>query len=93
MRYPVDRTSDDGLETQIWQFESMIPYSSEPAKLVVAVYGIGTRKTRRHKWDWHYRYERGMRQRSNMKAEQVPLPDDVKAEALSLFMDSVVVEV
>jgi hypothetical protein len=93
MRYPVDRTSDDGLSQTRWEFETIQRYHHEAPRLVIWFYGTGTRKTRRHKWEWAAAYRRGNRNLSNVAQASVPLPDDVKAEALSLFMDSVVVEV
>ena len=92
MRYPVDRTSDDGLQTTIWEFQLLENIGRTP-KLVVDAYMTGTRPSKRHKFQWTAKYVRGMRNRSDLKAEQVPLPDDVKAEALQLVMQSITIEV
>lgn len=92
MRYPVDRTSDDGLQTTIWEFDLIAPMGLR-AKIVVDSYMTGTRPSKRHKFQWTAKYVRGMRNRSDLKAEQVPLPDDVKAEALQLVMQSITIEV
>lgn len=93
MRYPVDRTSDDGLQTTIWQFEEYQDRMGGQVRLKVYIYQTGTRATRRHGWKWDKFYARTERRNSNITPAQVPLPDDVKAEALQLFMDSVSVEI
>ena len=93
MRYPVDRTSEDGLQTTIWQFEEYQQYMGAQVNLIVAIYQTGTRATRRHGWKWDKFYHRTERRNSNITADQVPLPDDVKAEALQLFFDSVTIGV
>ena len=95
MRYPVDRTSDDGLQTTIWGFELSVPNSFSSPVLRLWQYASGTRKTRRHKWVWNRFYERLGRNNLeiSIRAEQVPLPDDVKAEALQLVMQSITIEV
>ena len=91
MRYPVDRTSEDGLQTTIWKFEPYQEFYGDTICLRLETYQTGTRKTRRHGWIWKTTFFRTNPRSSTIAAKDVPLPDDVKAEAILLFFDSVTI--
>lgn len=78
---------DDDLHSQVWRFY----YFDDRHVLTVDHYSRSTRKTKRHKWvsaASYYRLSRGSVDGHSINEEQVPLPDDVVAEAKQKFMDA-----
>lgn len=70
----------------IWEFSFMSTYRGQ---LIVSSYKEQTRATKRHNWR-NERYYNDMDKRiSTMKAEDVPLPQWVKDDAIGLFVDLV----
>ena len=91
----VERIESDGLSRQVWRFHSMSGYGSGPTFLRVEYYGREARATKRHKWviaqGTRYTSFDDRPYNSGIKPEDVPLPGDIAEEALSRFVQSVVV--
>jgi hypothetical protein len=79
------RQSDD-LNRQVWQFDFM-DYYNKPL-VVLNYYRLQSRPTKRHNWRNSEYWER-LGRGSSLKMDEVPLPDDVKQEALQAFMGQV----
>lgn len=90
----VSRISEDGLSRQIWRFSVMAPHADTGAvHLIVKYYGLEKRPTTRSKFraDPATRYDFSDRRRYNsgISDVDVPLPDDVAAEAAGMITVSV----
>jgi hypothetical protein len=79
----VTRRSDDGLSEQFWRFAMWADHGGKKVVLSLADYQVRSRPSTRHKMKVDHKWSR-MDQRSyhsDIKAADVPLPDDVVAEA------------
>lgn len=89
----VERVAEDGLSRQIWRFHVITGYGN--TILRVEYYGRETRSSKRHKWITapakRYASFDPRPYNSGIAAKDVPLPDDVAAEAKDRFMHAVVV--
>lgn len=90
----VERIEEGGLSRKVWRFHASIGYSL-PATLRVSFYGLETRPSTRHKWRsepaTRYTSDDPRRYNSGIEAKDVPLPNDVAAEAKDILMRSIVV--
>lgn len=88
-RTEIIRESAEARARQVWVFN----YFDWAHALYLISYKSESRPTKRHNWRlgeyWFYLDERG----SKIKAEAVPLPFDVMAEARAAFMDSLKIEI
>lgn len=88
----VTRPDPDGLSQQVWTFTLVDSYSAGAA-LRVARYETQTRATRRHGWVGPYYDAMDNRHYHAIKPADVPLPDDVKTDALQQLLARVTVTV
>ena len=92
-RIEVERVESDGLSRQVWRFHSTSGFGSQPNILRVEYYGREQRASKRHKWvqreATRYSSYDHRAYYSGVAAKDVPLPDDVAAEAKDKFMQSV----
>jgi hypothetical protein len=91
----VERADADGLSRQIWHFHLTTGFGSMSNVLRVELYASETRPTKRHKWvtlaSKRYSSFDNRSYYSGIKAEDVPLPDDVLTEAKDILVKSIVV--
>jgi hypothetical protein len=87
-RIEVTRESEDRLSDQVWQFTVAADWSAE-IRVMLDYFAERTRPTTRHKMklaDGRPRQWSRMEQRayfSGIEAKDVPLPDDVRDEAIA----------
>jgi hypothetical protein len=85
-RIRVERAVSDGCYREVWEFST---YAAERGVLVLDAYDRQSRPSRRHKWrsSTHhgFAYQRLEPRYSTIKAEEVPLPDDVVEAAKQAF--------
>jgi hypothetical protein len=85
-RILVERAAPDGCHREVWEFST---YAAESARLVLQAYDRQSRPSRRHKWrsSTHlgFAYQRLEPRYSTIKAEEVPLPNDVVEAAKQAF--------
>lgn len=90
----VERVEAGGLSREVWRFRAEMGYSGPPT-LRVVFYGLEERPSSRHKWRSlpakRYTSSDPRPYNSGIKAQAVPLPVDVAAQAKDLFMHSVTV--
>lgn len=82
MSIEVTRTAEDGLSEQSWRFVIYADYTSK-VTLSLSSYHVLTRASPRHKMRIVSKWVRADQRSyfSDIKAADVPLPDDVVAEA------------
>lgn len=89
----VERIEPDCLSRQVWRFHATTGYGSQPNILRVEYYGQEQRATKRHKWvslpATRYTSFDDRRYNSGIAAKDVPLPDDVAAQAKDVFINSI----
>jgi hypothetical protein len=89
VRIEVTREAPDRLSDQVWQFSVSSDWSSDEVRLLLGYYARRQRATTRHKMkleagrpsQWDRTEQRSYH--SGIEANDVPLPDDVKAEAIA----------
>lgn len=80
----VTREAIDGLSDQVWRFHVLTSYSGENVTLRLAYYAVRERPTKRHKQTVLKKWD-SMDKRSyysDVPTSCVPLPDDVRLEAV-----------
>jgi hypothetical protein len=78
----INRDSDDGLQRRTWRFIRL------DDQLVVDGYAELARENKRQKFKQTQFYERLRRRESTLKVDTVPLSDDIKSEAIDVFLTS-----
>ena len=84
----VERLSADGLSREVWRFSVFSPRFGSASRVDIALgyYGKEVRASTRHKFKpeaqsrWSFDDQR--RYNSGISASEVPLPDDVKQQAI-----------
>jgi hypothetical protein len=93
----VSRKSADGLREELWQFSASTSYygGSDTVTLMLSYYAKRERPSTRHKMkvgasnsQWSRMEQRSYF--SGLKADEVPLPEDVKADAIAKIRFDVV---
>jgi hypothetical protein len=84
----VIRQKDD-LNREVWEFRELQKYINSPITVILNLYSIEERFTKRHKWVSTRAYDRHDQRRSFLQVSEVPLPDDVRQEALEEFIETV----
>lgn len=79
-RIDIGRDSADGLGRQIWSFMRI------GDKLVLSLYEVQKRESTRHKLKRIRYWERLCERDSTIPAKDVPLTDEIKAEAIDKFL-------
>lgn len=81
----VSRQSECGLKIELWRFSNASKYFGDDIRFVVEFYGIGTKKTKRHKPEFseENRYKRIDNRYHDLDVKYVPLPQDVIDEVVS----------
>jgi hypothetical protein len=91
----IERVESDSLSRQVWVFHVIAGYGSSPVFLRAEYYGKEERASKRHKWEKNpgtrYTSFDDRPYNSGIKAEDVPLPNDVAGEAISRFTQSIIV--
>lgn len=96
-RIEVIREAPDRLSEQVWQFSVSSDWSSDEVRLLLGYYARRQRATTRHKMklveagrpsQWDRTEQRSYY--SGIDAKDVPLPDDVKAEAIAALKIAVI---
>lgn len=79
----VTRESEDRLHDQYWRFEINSRIGSASITLHLSYYALRSRPSIRHKFREEANWDRSDRRqyRSSMTEDQVPIPEDVAAEA------------
>lgn len=81
----VERLSDNDLKRQSWLFW----FDDSRSVLVLDEYRAETRHSKRHKWQSLSVFRRTDKRRNTTTVDDVPLPDDVEAQALKQFIAQV----
>jgi hypothetical protein len=85
-RIRVERAASDGCHREVWEFST---YAAERGVLVLDAYDRQSRPSRRHKWrpstPLGFAYQRLEPRYTTIKAEDVPLPDEVVEAAKQAF--------
>lgn len=76
------------LNQEQWRFY----YYDSRRTLYLDWYGIATRKTKRHKFQIESSYSRLDNRGHSIQEAQVPIPDDVRAEAIQEFIQGIQVK-
>ena len=61
-------------------------FSSDNARLMLFCYTLQTKQSKRHKFITSELYHRTYPNKSTLKVEDVPLPEDIKRQALEAFV-------
>jgi hypothetical protein len=85
-RILVERAEPEGCRREVWEFST---YAAESARLILQAYDRQSRPSRRHKWrpstGQGWMYQRLEPRYSRLKAEDVPLQDEVAEAAKQAF--------
>lgn len=79
----------DELNREVWQFVFFERYIGSDPRIKLRTYTIEKKQTRRHKWTISSLYDIYNRRKSVLEPKDVPLPDDVRQEALEAFIKTV----
>lgn len=79
-RIDIEKDSDDGLGRQVWSFMRI------GDKLVLSLYEVQQRESKRHKLKRARYWQRLGERDSTILAKDVPLTEELKAEALERFL-------
>jgi hypothetical protein len=89
MKYFTHEIEDSsGLRKEIWRYW----FNDQDMKLVLDTYGVAERPSKRHNFQPIKQWSRQGHWSQNMKFEDVPVRDDVRAEVLRQFVARVTVE-
>lgn len=84
--FDITHSSKDGLLIERWKF-----YLSG-TNLILNTYFKGERKTKRHSYQPLHSYNRIMSRDSTIKVDDIPLPEDVKQEAIDIIISKLEVK-
>lgn len=87
MRIEVVREAPDRLSRQVWDVR--LDTERQALRLHLMEYGDYTRPSARHGWRTKGYYSCIFRNSANLPADDVPLPDDVIAEAKARVVEAV----
>jgi len=91
----IERIETGNLSRQVWRFHMISGYGASQVFLRVEYYGKEERASKRHKWvknpATRYTSFDDRPYNSGIRADDVPLPQDVADEALDRFTQSVIV--
>jgi hypothetical protein len=98
----VERLDASGLKRQVWRFELLSRISDNIHEIYLDTYSAQTRITKRCGWlidvgsvngmNKKMQYCRLFTRESGLPIDQVPLPDDVAAEAKKIVVDGLTVK-
>lgn len=88
MNIELKRLSPDKLNVTEWRFMSNETTGGN-IQLRLNLCMIGQRETRRHGFVYGKMWNRYDNRGNTMRKEEVPLPDDVRAEALNKFCETI----
>lgn len=91
-RIELIREEADRLKCQKWEFDT---YAAGTGAIKCLLYGVLERPTTRHKYVVKAKWERSDERSYNSKIsrQEVPLPEDVKDEALQKFIATLTVTI
>lgn len=75
----------DNLNREVWEFEWFQRSTGLYPVILLRAYRVQNRASKRHKWSTFSTFNRFHRRFTNLRAMDVPLPEDVKQEVFDNF--------